>query len=257
MSALRRISTRRLLAICAITVAAAIGVTAVAMAMGSGGSKPPLKPLANAVHDALSGPTLPGISPDPVHQQPRRRLQRPGDRSAARRCDGAALGLARGRRQAAPRAAVRTGGRRHPGARLRPQVRDLRQRLGNRLQGHAARRRQRRHGRRLHRRGSGPWRNRNEDHRSRRARRTERGDSLRCCRPADLHPPRRAQARWRPAGWGGDRLGREQRDAATGRDLLELVELARAAARGDRGFLRCATSALSSAPRRSRCLAPR
>lgn len=62
MSALRRISTRRLLAICAITVAAAIGVSAVAMAMGSGGSKPPPKPLANAVHDALSGPTLPGIS---------------------------------------------------------------------------------------------------------------------------------------------------------------------------------------------------
>lgn len=62
MSALRRISTRRLLAICAITVAAAIGVTAVAMAMGSGGSKPPPKPLANAVYDALNGPTLPGIS---------------------------------------------------------------------------------------------------------------------------------------------------------------------------------------------------
>ena len=53
MSALRRISTRRLLAICAVTVAAAIGVTAVAMAMGGGGPKPPPKPLANAVHDAL------------------------------------------------------------------------------------------------------------------------------------------------------------------------------------------------------------
>jgi outer membrane lipoprotein-sorting protein len=62
VSALRRISTRRLLSICAVTVAAAIGITAAAMAMGSGGSKPPPKPLANAVRDALSGPTLPGIS---------------------------------------------------------------------------------------------------------------------------------------------------------------------------------------------------
>ncbi len=62
MSALRRISTRRLIAICAITAAAAIGVTAVAMAMGGGGPKPPPKPLANAVHDALEAPPLPGIS---------------------------------------------------------------------------------------------------------------------------------------------------------------------------------------------------
>jgi outer membrane lipoprotein-sorting protein len=62
VSALRRISTRRLLAICAITVAAAIGVTAVAMAMTGGGPKPPPKPLANAVHDALSAPAVPGIS---------------------------------------------------------------------------------------------------------------------------------------------------------------------------------------------------
>ena len=62
MSALRRISTRRLLAICVVTVVAAIGVTAVAMATGGGGPKPPPKPLANAVHDALTGPTLPGVS---------------------------------------------------------------------------------------------------------------------------------------------------------------------------------------------------
>ena len=62
MSALRRISTRRLLAICVVTVLAATGVTAVAMATGGGGPKPPPKPLANAVHDALIGPTLPGVS---------------------------------------------------------------------------------------------------------------------------------------------------------------------------------------------------
>ena len=62
MSALRRISTRRLLAICTITVAAAIGVTAAAMAMTGGGPKPQPKPLANAVHDALSAPAVPGLS---------------------------------------------------------------------------------------------------------------------------------------------------------------------------------------------------
>ena len=62
MSALRRISTRRLLAVCALTVVAAIGVTAVAMAMSGGGPKPEPKPLANAVQDALSAPAVPGIS---------------------------------------------------------------------------------------------------------------------------------------------------------------------------------------------------
>jgi outer membrane lipoprotein-sorting protein len=62
VSALRRISTRRLLAICAITVVAAIGVAAVATAMTGGGPKPPPKPLANAVQDALNAPDLPGIS---------------------------------------------------------------------------------------------------------------------------------------------------------------------------------------------------
>ncbi|HET8567242.1 MAG TPA: hypothetical protein VFL77_12320 [Solirubrobacterales bacterium] len=62
MSALRRISTRRLLAICTITVLVAVGVTAVAMAMGGSGPKPPPKPLANAVRDALNAPSLPGVS---------------------------------------------------------------------------------------------------------------------------------------------------------------------------------------------------
>jgi outer membrane lipoprotein-sorting protein len=62
MTALRRISTRRLIALCAATVVAAIGVTAVAMAMSGGGPKPPPKPLANAVKDALGAPSVPGIS---------------------------------------------------------------------------------------------------------------------------------------------------------------------------------------------------
>jgi outer membrane lipoprotein-sorting protein len=62
LTALRRISTRRLLALCAVTAAAAIGVTAVAMAMSGGGPKPAPKPLANAVQDALGAPQVPGIS---------------------------------------------------------------------------------------------------------------------------------------------------------------------------------------------------
>jgi outer membrane lipoprotein-sorting protein len=62
MTALRRISTRRLLALCAVTAVAAIGVTAVAMAMSGGGPKPAPKPLANAVQDALGAPPVPGIS---------------------------------------------------------------------------------------------------------------------------------------------------------------------------------------------------
>jgi outer membrane lipoprotein-sorting protein len=62
VSALRRISTRRLLALCAISVVAVVGVTAAAMAMTGGGPKPQPKPLANAVHEALSAPSLPGVS---------------------------------------------------------------------------------------------------------------------------------------------------------------------------------------------------
>lgn len=62
MTALRRISTRRLLALCVVTVAAAIGVAAVAMATSGGGPKPQPKPLANAVDDALNAPSVPGIS---------------------------------------------------------------------------------------------------------------------------------------------------------------------------------------------------
>jgi hypothetical protein len=59
---LRRISTRRLLAICALALVLVIGGTTVALATSGGGPKPPEKPLANAVHDALEAPTVPGIS---------------------------------------------------------------------------------------------------------------------------------------------------------------------------------------------------
>jgi outer membrane lipoprotein-sorting protein len=59
---LRRISTRRLLSICALALVIVIGGTAVALATSGGGPKPPAKPLADAVHDALEAPSVPGIS---------------------------------------------------------------------------------------------------------------------------------------------------------------------------------------------------
>jgi outer membrane lipoprotein-sorting protein len=62
LTLLRRISTRRLLAICALAVTLVIAGAAVALATSGGGPKPPAKPLANAVHDALEAPSVPGIS---------------------------------------------------------------------------------------------------------------------------------------------------------------------------------------------------
>jgi outer membrane lipoprotein-sorting protein len=61
---LRRISTRRLLTICALALVIVIGGTTVALATSGSDPKPPAKPLANAVHDALTAPTVPGISAD-------------------------------------------------------------------------------------------------------------------------------------------------------------------------------------------------
>src|SRR3954471_18007777 len=62
MRYLRRISTRRLLALCAATVAVGVGVTALAMAATSGGPKPAPETLPAAVHDALTAPTVQGVS---------------------------------------------------------------------------------------------------------------------------------------------------------------------------------------------------
>jgi outer membrane lipoprotein-sorting protein len=61
---LRRISTRRLLSICALALVIVIGGTTVALATSGSDPKPPAKPLANAVHDALTAPSVPGISAD-------------------------------------------------------------------------------------------------------------------------------------------------------------------------------------------------
>jgi outer membrane lipoprotein-sorting protein len=62
MRYLRRISTRRLLALCAATVAVGIGAAALAMAATGGGPKPPAEPLPVAVHDALTAPTVQGVT---------------------------------------------------------------------------------------------------------------------------------------------------------------------------------------------------
>lgn len=62
MTFLRRISTRRLLALAAAVAALAAGTTAIALAATGGGPTPPPKPLANAVHDALAAPPVEGVS---------------------------------------------------------------------------------------------------------------------------------------------------------------------------------------------------
>jgi outer membrane lipoprotein-sorting protein len=60
---LRTTSTARLLALVAGALCLAGASAAIALAATSqGGAKPPPEPLANAVHDALSAPTVPGVS---------------------------------------------------------------------------------------------------------------------------------------------------------------------------------------------------
>ncbi len=62
MSYLRRISTRRLLALCAGVVIAGVATAALAIAATGGGPTPPPRPLPRAVHDALTAPSVPGVS---------------------------------------------------------------------------------------------------------------------------------------------------------------------------------------------------
>lgn len=63
MRFLRTASTARLLALLLGAVAAAAATAAIALAATSGsGPKPPPKALAQAVHDALAAPTVPGVS---------------------------------------------------------------------------------------------------------------------------------------------------------------------------------------------------
>jgi outer membrane lipoprotein-sorting protein len=58
---LRRLPLSRLLLLCALVVAVGVSATALASAIGSGPT-PPAKPLALAVHDALSAPPVEGVS---------------------------------------------------------------------------------------------------------------------------------------------------------------------------------------------------
>jgi outer membrane lipoprotein-sorting protein len=62
MTFLRRISTFRLLALGAMLAVLAAATTAIAIAATGGGSTPPPEPLATAVHDALTAPTVQGLS---------------------------------------------------------------------------------------------------------------------------------------------------------------------------------------------------
>jgi outer membrane lipoprotein-sorting protein len=57
----RRLSVRRLVLVCALAVAIGVSATALASAVGSGPT-PAEKPLAQAVHDALSAPHVQGVS---------------------------------------------------------------------------------------------------------------------------------------------------------------------------------------------------
>ncbi len=61
MNILRRLPLFRLLLLCGVVVAVGIGATALALAVGTGPA-PPAKPLADAVHDALSAPKVDGVS---------------------------------------------------------------------------------------------------------------------------------------------------------------------------------------------------
>ena len=61
MNILRRLPLSRLLLLCGVVVALGISLTAIASALSSGPT-PPSKPLAQAVHDALSGPHVQGVS---------------------------------------------------------------------------------------------------------------------------------------------------------------------------------------------------
>jgi outer membrane lipoprotein-sorting protein len=62
---LRTLSTPRLVALIAVIVALAAGSAALAVAaIGSGGATPPAKPLAAAIHDALTGSAPDGITAD-------------------------------------------------------------------------------------------------------------------------------------------------------------------------------------------------
>ena len=62
MKTLRTMPINRLLLVLAAAVAVAVAGTVAVAARGGGGSTPPPKPLANAIHDALTAPTPTGVT---------------------------------------------------------------------------------------------------------------------------------------------------------------------------------------------------
>jgi outer membrane lipoprotein-sorting protein len=62
MRFLRTLSTRSLLLLVVAVVALGAGGAAIAVAAGGGGPTPPAKPLDQAIHDALNGPAVDGIT---------------------------------------------------------------------------------------------------------------------------------------------------------------------------------------------------
>jgi outer membrane lipoprotein-sorting protein len=62
MSLFRTLPTRRLISLLVAVVAVIAGGTAIALGAVGGGPKPPAKPLADAVHDALAAPEVNGIT---------------------------------------------------------------------------------------------------------------------------------------------------------------------------------------------------
>src|SRR5271154_2190485 len=61
MNILRRISLSRLLLLCGLVVAIGVSATAIASALDAGPTPAP-KPLADAIHDALTAPSVEGVS---------------------------------------------------------------------------------------------------------------------------------------------------------------------------------------------------
>ena len=61
MNILRRLPLSRLLLLCGLVVALGVSATALASALGTGPTPPP-KPLASALHDALTAPPVEGVS---------------------------------------------------------------------------------------------------------------------------------------------------------------------------------------------------
>lgn len=62
MKLFRRLSTTRLIVLAAAFVAVLVGSAVAVAASGGGGPTPPPKPLAQAIHDAVSGPELSGVT---------------------------------------------------------------------------------------------------------------------------------------------------------------------------------------------------